>query len=80
MSGMTDVRLRQPNDTGREPAVRAFTGNGCASRLHEDQVPGFAHRVRMYAHLRGVTFETVAEDIGLRGELRAQVLAALEAE
>jgi hypothetical protein len=76
-------RLRS-NDTDREIAihrtVRPFLGCGTSQRLAEEQVPGFAHRVRMYAHLSGQSAETVIEGIGLGGEAAAQVLAALEGE
>ncbi len=78
------LRLKA-NETDREcaiyrSAVREYTGNGVSTRLHEDQVPGFCHRVRMLAHLSGQSFESIVADRGLNGEAAAQVLAALEAE
>ncbi len=76
-------RLRA-NETDREAAlhrsVQRATSNGCAARLGDDQVKSFAHRVRMYAHLRGVLPSYAAVEIGLRGEAVGQVLAALENE
>ncbi len=78
------LRLKA-NETDREvaihrSAVRAYTGNGCALRFHDSEVPGYAHRVRMYAHMRGMSFAAVLDDLGIKGEGAAQVLAALEAE
>ncbi len=77
------LRLKA-NETDREAAlhrsIQRATSNGCAARLGDDQVKSFAHRVRMYAHLRGVSHATVLRDIGVEGEGAAQVLAALEAE
>jgi hypothetical protein len=81
---VTDIRLRQPNDTNREVglhrSIQRATGNGCACRLGDEQIKSFAHRVRMYAHLSGESPASVVGEIGLRGEAAAQVLAALEAE
>ena len=41
---------------------------------------GFAHRVRMLAHISRRSPASVVYSVGLRGEAAAQVLAALEAE
>jgi hypothetical protein len=79
---LTHASRLRANETDREAAihrsVQRATGNGCALRLHESEVPRYAHRVRMYAHLRGVSAETVLSDLGIGGA--AQVVAALEAE
>jgi hypothetical protein len=76
-------RLRA-NETDREVAihrsVQRATGNGCALRFHESEVPRYAHRVRIYAHMRGMSFAAVLDDLGIKGEGASQVLAALEAE
>jgi hypothetical protein len=82
---LTHASRLRANETDRECAIkrsalRVYTGNGVSARLHEDQVPGFVHRVRMLAHLSGQSFESIVKDRGLEGEAAAQVLAALEAE
>ncbi len=81
---LTHPSRLKANETDREVAihrsVQRATGNGCACRLGDEQIKSFAHRVRMYAHLRGVSYGTVLADIGVEGEGAAQVLAALEAE
>lgn len=80
---LTHARRLRANETDREVAIhrsiQRATGNGCACRLGDEQIKSFAHRVRMYAHLRGVSHETVLRDIGVGGEGASQVLAALEA-
>jgi len=78
-------RLRA-NETDREVALlrpkepEPYVGDGCGTPLDAAQLAGFAHRVRMLAHISRRSPASVVYSVGLRGEAAAQVLAALEAE
>jgi hypothetical protein len=77
---MTDIKLRHPNDTGREIMMRrsvsCYVGDGCSAILSADQLPGFVSRVRAWMGT-GYSERASCDLVGLRGAAAAQVLAAL---
>jgi hypothetical protein len=83
---LTHASRLRANETDREVGLhrsiddQGAGGEGCWSLLSEDQLAGFAHRVRMLAHMSRRSPASVVYSVGLRGEAAAQVLAALEAE
>ena len=81
---MTDIKLRQPNDTGAEimlhRSISSYSGDGCSAELTPEQVTSFVRRTRNWMDLIGISPRAAALTLGLRGPAAAQVLSALEAE
>ena len=82
---ITDRRIFQPADTSREVHIHRSVRShgligGVGKLLSEEQARGVAHRVRMLAHLSGMSEAHHVHEAGLRDAAARQVLALLETE